>query len=209
MILNKKTLNEYLDADKTALNKCDYSHPRPFLDVIWKYQILLRKCEYYENCRHDILGKVVGKFFKLRFILLSQRLGFSIPLNVFGKGLSIAHYGSIVVNANAKIGDYCRIHEGVTIGVSGEDYWGDQKGKAPVIGNSVFLATGAKIIGRVHIADNVAIGANAVVVKDINEANSTWGGVPARKIGDKGSAEYVRRMENDNQTIFETDLSSN
>ena len=192
MIKNKKDYKEYLLADKIALNKTKYKRPRFKLDIIWKFQILLRKCEYYQNCRKDFIGKIVSKFVKLRFVNLSHKLGFSIPCNVFDKGLSIAHYGHLVVSANSKIGENCRIHEGVTIGVTDDAYWGNQSGKAPIIGNNVFIATGAKIIGNVKIADGVAIGANAVVVKDILEPNTTWGGVPAKKISNNGSKKYIR-----------------
>lgn len=191
MIKSKTDLKQYLLEDKIALDK-HTKRPRFKHDIIWTYQILLRKCEYYTNCRHDILGKIYCKFLKLRFVSLSQKLGFSIPFNVFDKGLSIAHYGALVVNENAVVGENCRIHEGVTIGVSSDSYWGDQDGEAPTIGNNVFIATGAKIIGNVHIADGVAIGANAVVVKDITEPKTTWGGVPAKKISDNGSGKYTK-----------------
>lgn len=191
MIRSKADLKQYLLADKRALDK-HTRRPRFKHDIIWSYQILLRKCEYYENCRRGFFGKVYGKFLKLRFVSLSQKLGFSLPFNVFDKGLSIAHYGALVVNSNAVVGENCRIHEGVTIGVSGESYWGYQNGEAPKIGNNVFIATGAKIIGNVRIADGVAIGANAVVVKDIDEPNTTWAGVPAKKVSDKGSEQYIK-----------------
>jgi serine O-acetyltransferase len=59
--------------------------------------------------------------------------------------------------------------------------------KAPKLGNNVFIGTGAKIIGDITIADNVAIGANAVVVKSITEPGTTWGGIPAKKISDHDS----------------------
>lgn len=193
MIQNKQELQEYLQADQIALDKAGQKYPRFLHDIIWKYEIRLRKCEYYENCRHDFFGRFIGKYHKLRFVRMSHKLGFSFPLNVFGKGLSIAHYGELVVSVCARVGDYCRIHEGVTIGVSGQAYWGEQNEQAPVIGNNVFIASGAKIIGAVHIADGVAIGANAVVVKDINEPNTTWAGVPAKKVSDKGSAKYIKR----------------
>lgn len=193
MIKSKIDLKEYLLADKKALDK-HTKRPRFKHDVIWKYQILLRKCEYYNNCRCDIFGKIYGKFLKFRFITLGQQLGFSLPLNVFDKGLSIAHYGALVVNANAVVGENCRIHEGVTIGVTGNAYWGLQENNAPIIGNNVFIATGAKIIGDVKIADGVAIGANAVVVKSIDEPNTTWAGIPAKKISDKGSCLYIKRF---------------
>ncbi len=192
MIQSKQDLRDYLEADKAALGKATRHKPRFKHDIVWSYEILLRKCEYYENCRADFIGRLVGKFLKFRFVSFSQKLGFSIPLNVFGKGLSIAHYGSLVVNSNSRVGDYCRIHESVTIGVTGEAYWGDQNLMAPTVGNNVFIATGAKIIGNIRIADGVAIGANAVVVKDITEPNTTWAGVPAKKISEKGSQQYIR-----------------
>lgn len=191
MITSKSDYKKYLAADKFALGKKNLSHPRYKHDIVWKYQILLRKAEYYQNCRKDLLGQIVCKFIKLRLVSIGQKLGFSIPLNVFGMGLSIAHYGTIVVNNKAKIGNYCRIHEGVTIGVTANDYWGDTLGGAAEIGNRVFIGSGAKIIGNVKIADGVVIGAGAVVVKDIFESNTTWAGVPAKKISDRGSEKYI------------------
>ena len=86
-----------------------------------------------------------------------------------------------MVNPQAKVGINCRIHEGVNIGATnGSD-------KAPIIGNNVFIATGAKIIGDITIANDVCIGANAVVTKSITEPGTTWGGVPAKKISNNNS----------------------
>jgi serine O-acetyltransferase len=119
---------------------------------------------------------------------LAVKCGFLLPIGVFGKGLSVAHKGTIIVNHNARIGENCRIHEGVTIGsTNGPD-------DSPKIGNNVFIATGAKIIGDIYIADDVAIGANAVVVKSINEPGTTWGGVPARKISENNSHSNLNKM---------------
>lgn len=192
MIKSKQDLADYLYADKIASGKKDKKRPRPSIDIIWKWQILLRKCEYYCNCRHDVLGKLYSKFLNFRYLRLSQKLGFSVGFNVFDKGLAVAHYGTIVVNACCRVGKNCRIHDGVTLGVSGECYWsGRVPTVAPIIGDNVFIATGAKIIGGVKIADNVAIGANAVVTKDITEPGTTWAGVPAKKISDKGSELYM------------------
>ena len=191
MIKNKEDYLNYLKKDKEALARTHLKRPRFMHDIIWSYQILLRKCEYYNNCRHDLVGKIICKLLKLKFVHMNHKLGFSIPLNVFDMGLSIAHYGTIVVNANARIGMNCRIHEGVTIGVTGEHYKDGRENSAAIIGDNVFLASGVKVIGNVHIADNVAIGANSVVVKDILEPNTTWAGVPAKKISDKGSSDYI------------------
>ena len=45
------------------------------------------------------------------------------------------------------------------------------------------------VLGGIHIADNVRIGAKALVIKDIKEDNTTWAGVPAKKISDRGAIE--------------------
>ena len=58
---------------------------------------------------------------------------------------------------------------------------------AAVSGDNCYFGSGAKILGAVTIADDVAVGAGAVVTKDITEAGTTWGGVPARKISDNNS----------------------
>lgn len=180
MINSKEDYNRYLKQDQLALNR-KTKFPKPFVDEIWTFQRLLRKIEYYINCKHGILYAVLLKYYKFRFHKLSVRLGFSIAPNVFDEGLSIAHYGTIVVHANARVGRNCRIQEGVNIGAtSGSD-------KAAVIGDNCFIGSGAKIIGAVRIADDVAIGAGAVVTKSITEPGTTWAGVPARKISDHSS----------------------
>jgi len=92
-----------------------------------------------------------------------MRLGFSIPINVFGPGLSIPHYGTIVVNSNAKVGRNCRLHVGTNIGM--------HKDAAPVIGDNVYIGPGTIIFGGIEIANNVSIGANTTVSKSITEEN--------------------------------------
>ena len=106
--------------------------------------------------------------------------------NVVGPGIHIVH-GKVVINAFSKIGCNCKILSDVTIGVSGRK---GLKG-APIIGNNVFIGTGAKIIGNVIISDNVVIGANAVVTKSILEPGITVAGIPAKKICDTGSEAYL------------------
>ena len=105
---------------------------------------------------------------------MSVKTGIQIGINTFGKGLGLFHYGSIVVNGSARFGDYCVIQSDVNVsaGVQG--------------GNEIYIAPGAKILENVQIADHVIVGANAVVSKSIAEANTSWGGVPAKKISDKG-----------------------
>ena len=185
MIQSKKELKNYLGQDAKMLDR-PVRKPRYIHDDMWTYQILMRKCEYYINCRRDLIGRVWCKWLKYRYSRIARIRGFEIPFNTFGPGLAIAHCGSIVVNANARIGKNCRIHEGTVIGSNG---YGSNE--APQIGDNVFIATGAKIIGNVKVSDNVVIGANAVVVKDITESGTIWGGVPAHKLSEKGSEKYL------------------
>ncbi len=59
---------------------------------------------------------------------------------------------------------------------------GEVNGKAPQIGDNVYISPGAKLFGDIVIGDNVKIGANAVVNKSFPEGNCTLVGVPARKV---------------------------
>jgi serine O-acetyltransferase len=80
-----------------------------------------------------------------------------------GDGLFIAHFGGITVSPFAVIGRNCNLSPSITIGVGGQ---GEREG-APVIGDDVYIAPGARIFGKITIGNNVKIGANAVVYRDI------------------------------------------
>lgn len=173
MIRSKNDYKFYLEADRKALNK-KRKYPVPFIgDEIWKFQRLMRKLEYINNCK-SVLWKTYFYFLMIRYRKMSFKLGFTIPINVFGYGLSIAHYGTIIINNKVQIGNNCRIHAGTNIGGTGDD--------VPKIGNNVYIAPGVKIFGNITIADNISIGANAVVNKTFSESNITIVGVPAKKI---------------------------
>lgn len=92
------------------------------------------------------------------------------------KGLTLYHYGSIVVNEASHIGKNCCIMNNVNIGTNGGS------SKAPIIGNDVYIGPGAVIYGDIYIANGCYIGANAVVNKDFREPSSMIAGVPAKVI---------------------------
>lgn len=180
MIKTKSDLVEYLAADKKALGR---AKNRPAInDYIWKYEILLRKCEYYSNTKKTLIGGVLHLYYKYRRSKLGAFCGFSIPINCAGKGLCLAHLGTVIINPNAKLGENCRIHVGVNIGADARI-----SDAAPHIGDNVYIAPGAKLFGDIEIADNIAIGANAVVNKSFTEKGISIGGIPAKKISDTGS----------------------
>lgn len=186
VITNKEEYKTYLEQDRIALGE-NRVFPLPF-DVIWRFERLLRKAEYYKNCHRTVFGKLYAYWLHYRVHGFGQKLGFSIPLNVFGPGLSIAHVGTIVVNGNAKVGRNCRIQECTTIGAT------NGSGDAPILGDNVFLGSGARIIGKVTVADDVAVGANAVVVRDVLTPGITVAGVPVRQISTHDSHDNLNPM---------------
>ena len=181
MIHSRQDLQRYLRQDQIALGKGKQRRPIPFGDEVWRFERLLRQTEYRVNCAKTPVGKALAALYRLRFHLYSVKLGFAVPLNTCAEGLAITHYGTLIVNTGARIGKNCRINAMVVIGASGGSP------AAPVIGDNVYIGAGAKILGGIRVADGVAVGANAVVVKSIEEPNTTWGGVPARKISEKGA----------------------
>jgi serine O-acetyltransferase len=189
MIRSKYDLKYYLKADAIALGM-QGRNPILTRNPIWSFQRLLRKTEYLENAgkTNHLIYKVYYWFLRARLSGLKYKLGFTIGSNNFGPGLSIAHYGTIVVNAKARIGANCRINACVNIGNNL-----NESQQAPKIGNNVFIAPGAKIFGNIEIADGIAIGANAVVNKSFLQPNITIAGIPAKKISDIGTEKLVIR----------------
>jgi serine O-acetyltransferase len=116
-------------------------------------------------------------------IIVQISTSIGLPCEVtLGRRVRIDHFGGIIVSGNAVIGDDVVIRNGVTIGLRRTGVRG-----APVIGNRVDIGTGAKILGTITVGDDVAIGANAVVLKDI-PANSIAVGVPAKILPRKPTA---------------------
>ena len=154
----------------------------------------MRKLEYVSNCkRHKhFLWLLYYKYLSLRFHYKSVRLGIEIPPNTFGPGLSIAHRGTLVVHPDARIGKNCRIHVDVVIGTRPGPV-----DRVPVIGDNCYIGPGVKIYGDIVLGDNMAIGANSVVNHSFPEGYITVAGVPAKKISEKGSEEYIISTRSD------------
>jgi serine O-acetyltransferase len=121
----------------------------------------------------------------LKFIEMAT--GISIPCQAtIGPGLYIGHFGNIFVSEDAVIGHTCNISQGVTIGVSGR---GQRRG-VPRIGNRVYIAANAVIVGKITIGDDAVIAANSLVTTDVT-AHTTVMGVPAQLKSTHGSEAYL------------------
>ena len=79
---------------------------------ILRYLKIMRKCQYLDS-KHN-RGGLIGKYYRLLYVNIGRRLGFSIGYHVFGYGLMINHYGTIVVGDNNRIGNFCLIDTSVS-----------------------------------------------------------------------------------------------
>ena len=110
------------------------------------------------------------------FFKPSCDFGLDVVSKKLGGGMMVCHGNSTIIFAY-KIGNDFLTHQNVTVGkgkmVHGID--------TPIIGDNVYVGTGAIIIGGIHIGNNVKIGAGAVVVEDVPD-NCTVIGNPMRII---------------------------
>lgn len=119
--------------------------------------------------RHRV--PMLPKFiWKLNYLLFNC----SVPAScTIGSGTKFGYGGiGVVIHSRAVIGSNCMIGQNVTIG--GKSGWYE----VPVIGNNVEMSAGCRIIGPIKIGNNVIIGANSVVVKDVPD-NCVVAGIPA------------------------------
>jgi len=151
----------------------------------FKYTFWMRTCAYLKQHRLFRFGVYHLAACVLRRCTIVY--GISIPYTTrIGPGLFVGHFGGIVVHPDAVIGRNCNLSQGVTIGLSAR---GKRRG-VPTIGDNVYIAPGAKILGNIRIGNDVAIGANAVVTRDVPEG-AVVAGIPAEVISHEGSAGYV------------------
>lgn len=152
---------------------------------------------------HALLTYRVSHWLKVRGVPILPRVlsqlarwltGVEIhPSAKIGTGFFIDHGMGVVVGETAEIGDYVTLFQGVTLGGTGKE-----RGKRhPTLGNHVVVGAGAKILGGITIGDNVKIGANSVVLKNV-AANSTVIGVPARVIKTQGERVPDATMDHTN-----------
>jgi len=155
--------------------------------IAFSYRLLASIEAYqYRRARRGPWHRMMRKVARMRHLFWSIITQSDIaPQANLGRGLMLPHPNGVVIHEDAVIGDDCMIMQQVTIGMIGT-------GQVPRIGNGVYIGAGAKIIGHILVGDGAAIGANAVVTKDV-PAGAAVAGVPARVVSEQGSAGYVNR----------------
>lgn len=178
-IKSKKELNFYLMADMMMNRGCFKKTFKMWLrgiiapDYVMDYLYSMRKTSFYE------INSIKGIYYRWKFKRLGRKLSFSIEPDVFGYGLLIPHYGTIVVGEN-QIGNYAVLQTSTCI-----------SGNHKIIGDGLYMATGAKITSKLVLGDNVTVGANSVVNKSYPESNIFIAGIPA-EFKKESEAWYIR-----------------
>ncbi len=125
--------------------------------------------------RFTPLRKLASFIYKALFKLVQILTGIELPCEAaIGDRFRIDHFGGIVISGDARFGDDCVIRQGVTVGLRQVT-----DPRSPVIGDRVDIGAGAKLLGPIRIGNDVAIGANAVVLSDV-PSHSIAVGIPAR-----------------------------
>ncbi len=182
MITSREDLNYYLNEDlKRFDNKKPTLKDRIVKNesyFIYHYIKRLRYVEYHKN-----KDGFIHKLLYLYNFIIYKRLCFNLKIDIkpgnCGPGLRIMHLGSLIrIKRNCNIGKNLTLLPGVVIG--NKHLYGSEN-ECVSIGDNCYIGLGAKIFGAVNIGNNVTIGANAVVTKDIPD-NAIVGGIPARII---------------------------
>lgn len=156
-------LREWLKLDLDGYIKDGVFPPAPgqwrwwhrFLYPLIHWQRVMRTTEFVVHKRKGRLWLPWVFYWRWNFVRHSIRLNLEIPLNVFGPGLTVVHYGNIVINPKVRVGKNCRIHPGACLG--------ELKEKNPTLGDNVYIGNGAIVIGDIRVGDRAKIGPHALV----------------------------------------------
>lgn len=172
MIQTRKELKFYIQSDRIMAGYEEL----PFIQKV-KHKLIsppilsylkhMRCCSFYKHHR-GVICKLLFTYHFLRYKKLGLKLGFSIGYDAFGYGLHIPHYGTIVVNNDSTIGNYCVLHTSICIGGAGK-----------IIGNGLYVGSGAMIMGAIKLGNGVSVASQSLVNKDFLSDNILLTGTPA------------------------------
>ena len=167
---------------KNDLGNCfiDWLFQRPGRKI-YRYIYHTRCLEYFDR-QHSLLGKFCCAYHYFFRTKLAYQLDYQIPPHTCGKNLKLVHWGVVIINAKSRIGNNVKIYPNVVIGSTSEG--------VPVIGNNVWIGSGAKIFGNISIGNNVIVSPNTVINKSV-PSNSIVGGIPSKVLKQINETNYL------------------
>lgn len=155
-------------------------------ESLWSLHKLLLRSKLFRRIfltRVSFESRIKQKILRI-FYKPSEDFTIDVVSKKMGGGFLVSHGNSTIVYAQS-IGKNFLVHQNVTVGrgkkIDGND--------VPIIGDNVFIGTGAIVIGGIHIGNNAKIGAGAVVNKDVPDYCTVVGN-PMRII-------YKKEMKDD------------
>ena len=159
-------LDAAIARDPAATSRFDVAVNSPGLHAIWAYRFAHRLWQ------RGGLGRPAAR---IVMTLARSVTGVEIhPAAVIGRRFFIDHGMGVVIGETAEVGDDVMLYHGVTLG--GRSL--ARVKRHPTVGNRVTIGAGARVLGAVFIGDDVQIGANSVVVKDVPDGAIATG-IPA------------------------------
>lgn len=181
-ISNRKQLKAWIKADFLSYKMKHPLAARFTYGENWElfsYMRNLRYLEYYTNKKQKPWDKMLRAYYWLKHRKNIKRTTITIAPNCVGPGVHLVHRGFRRLGGAEymHIGKNCTCLPNVLFGkknprVPEEGFW---------IGDNCYIGTGTVILGPIHIGDNVTIGANSTVTKDVPD-NVVIAGSPAKII---------------------------
>ena len=133
----------------------------------------------------SILRLPFSLLYKILYKIVEWTCGISLAYTVkVGRRVRIWHHGGMILGA-LSIGDDVHVRQNTTFGVARR---GDGRWLKPTIGPRCDIGAGAVIVGGITVGHDSAIGANAVVLKDV-PPRSVAVGIPAKVIRTRAAGE--------------------
>ena len=130
------------------------------------------------------VGWTLYRFFELVLGLLTS---VSIDVDaVIAPGFYVGHFVSVRIGPGVRIGRNSSISQMCTL----EGIGRNPALSAPVLGERVYIGSGAKVVGPYKIGDGAALCANTVVAADVPDEGVVMG-APGVVISRRGSGEFI------------------
>jgi len=146
---------------------------------------------YFRNCKTYSSKNPLGLIFRLLLNLNKGKYGIQIPISTkIGRGFKLNHFGGIIINQNAVIGENCNVSQGVTIGNVSR---GKLEG-CPSIGDRVWIGANSVIVGKIKIGNDVLIAPLSYINFDVPD-NAVVMGNPAKIVSFNSSKGYLKNID--------------